>query len=518
MDVIAYPKQMQTAEKKAPIDGKQAVAEKLLSSPSAPALPPVPQAQIALLTDTLQLHGYKPTPQNLQMLTQMLDAGIPLTKENIAQMNQAFKMTADMGKALFLHQNEIPVTTKNTALLSALAEGQVKVSAQLNSLMDGLTQLQDKGLQDALVKVLADFGKALQAQQQTPPQVQQPQAQQAQQVPQQPQAQPQAQPPQQPQQQAQAPLPPAPAPQSAPSPAPAQAQAPAQTQTQAPPAPAQQPAPQPVRIDAQSIPRAPVFVAPPETAAPRPAVSPLMAQAAAVRQVPVAPPAAVPPPLPAPIPMPVPAAVPQAPVDITPAELRQSMSVPLQESSPQVLDQFLNGLREAIAQAQFQLGASEAAANDPAASRVMQELQALAEYIDFTANLKNQMFVQVPLLIGDQEFNTGIHVKKDGANAKNRKEGTGSALIALDTAFLGHFETYVQKDGQGVRCQFRLASEEVEHLVRKNIHRLDAQLKSHNYNLDAFSFLVGDKPFTLMDVLGEEKTVSRSDTVFDTMA
>jgi hypothetical protein len=38
-----------------------------------------------------------------------------------------------------------------------------------------------------------------------------------------------------------------------------------------------------------------------------------------------------------------------------------------------------------------------------------------------------------------------LHVYKDNKKEKQSKSGSRSALIALETASLGHFETYVQK-------------------------------------------------------------------------
>ena len=121
--------------------------------------------------------------------------------------------------------------------------------------------------------------------------------------------------------------------------------------------------------------------------------------------------------------------------------------------------------------------------------------------------------MQLPIMVNHQAFNTALYVGKN--SKKNKKsENNSSALIALDTAFMGHFETYVQKNGQAIRCQFRLENDRIEQLVRANIHKLDSLLREYQYALEAFTFLIGSEPFSLAKKL-EEKAVYRSDTVFD---
>jgi len=515
MEITAYPKNPKQ------VNITEALVEKVLAktpdTTAKVAVPSLPQAQIALLTETLQMHGYKPSPENLELLTKMLDAGMPLTKANIAQANQAFKMTQNIDQALFLLENNIPASTKNAGLLNALAEGQGKINVQIGNVLDSLAQLPDSAIKDTLVKLFQQIPESLaqakqapvpvpvpipvQAQAEPAPQAPTQQAVQAQtqtQVQTQAQVQVQAPPTQAPQT-PQAPIAQAPTAQAVPTPPQQAAPAPApviqalQTPVaQAPSAqvpqaqtPATTPAPVPVSV---SVPEAP---APPATPLP---ATPVQTQVQAQTQAP------------APAPVPVPADL---------ASLRESLALPLQESSVRDVQSFVNNLREVIAQAQ-QAIADSPAANDPGTSRVMQSLQNLADNLDFAAQIRNQIFVQIPLLINDQTFNTAMYVNKDGSNKnKNKKEGSGSALIALDTAFLGHFETYVQKEGASVHCQFRLENADIENLVRANIHKLGNQLKEHRYNLDSFTFLLGNKPFSLLDALEEEETQKRLDTVFD---
>ena len=553
MDVTVYPKKLQSGTLEAAAHTvppkKPLTTEAATSSAEA-----VVQSQKALLKETLQLHGYKPSAENMQMLGQMLDAGIPLTKENIAHMHQAFKMTGNLEQALFLLQNNIPTTVKNVTLLNALAEGQVKISAQITSLLDNIAQLPDSALKDVLVKLLANLSNLGKAPsdapvQQTTQAAETPGGQEAQAAPVPAKIIPQA-------------MPRTPAfiaglaeAATAPGNSSAAPQAntvPAHTSPQGA-VPRQGAVVQPLPVAPQG---APVAVAP-EAAQPTVAARAYNTFQAPAPEAPPAPAAQAPaPPTPAATPAqaaaseaqpaqvqanaPSPVPIPQAPlsgqadagnntpVQANPADgqqttapqaeppaltdLRSSLSLPLQNSSVQDIEDFLNGLRESLAQAQI------AIENNPGAARVSQSLRALAEYIDFAAQIKNQLFVEIPLHIHDMAYNTALYVKKDKAGSKQKTEGTGSALIALDTANLGHFETYVQKEGQAIRCQFRLENEEIEQLVRANIHLLDAQLKDHRYMLDAFTFITGERPFNLLDSLDEEEKSSlRSDTIFDTM-
>ena len=588
MEVNIYQKNlMMTAQKAVAAD----VSPALIESAAATLPESVPLSQIALLTETLQLHGYKPTPENMQMLHKMLDAGVPLTKENIAHMHKAFKMTQNMDQALFLFQNQIPTTTKNAAHLNALAEGQFKITQQMGSLLEGVSQLQDASLKEKIMKLLDSFNgestlnaeqmlKALQAMKnaqsaQTAQSTQAPTASSAEQALAQTQASAQTQAQAQASAQAQAPVKIIPQRATMPLPMQAAAQASTQASTQAP---TQAPTPLPtpnaqiptVPMPQQAAPAAaPAFGAAPTVQvatqayssfeATAPAATPTQSPAGASADAPVsadassssaqpasaqpasasAQPASAQPapaqststlapaqpeaPQPAPQPLPMPTASTPTNDPTTPLRtflpLPPNLSFTLQNSTPANVEDFINNLRLLLAQAQAQI--QQHLASNPGNSgtaRVMSDLSALSEHIDFATQIKNQIFVQIPIAVGDQVFNTAMYVNKDGKNAKGDKKNAGSALVALDTAFLGHFETYVQKEGQAVHCQFRLETEDIENLVRANIHKLDSQLKEYRYALESFTFIVGDRPFTLLDALEEQKNLKRSDTVFDAMA
>jgi Fe2+ or Zn2+ uptake regulation protein len=186
----------------------------------------------------------------------------------------------------------------------------------------------------------------------------------------------------------------------------------------------------------------------------------------------------------------------------TPASTSPAKPVPprlafsLTNSTPQDIDRFINTLRESLQEARQILAGNR---ETPAAARVMQEIQSLANHIDFVCQIKDHLFFQLPLLHNGQESQAAFHIYKNTKKEAAKSGGTSSALIALETAFMGLFETYVQKTGTAVHCQFRLDSSAIEQKVRDNIHKLEALLQNHRFSLSSFSFAKPGKPYTLLD-------------------
>jgi hypothetical protein len=172
----------------------------------------------------------------------------------------------------------------------------------------------------------------------------------------------------------------------------------------------------------------------------------------------------------------------------------------LEDSGPQDIDRFINSLRDALTETRRVIETRPEPSQ--AAERVLREAQTLSEHIDFTAQIKNQLFVQLPVYHNGQDMQTALHVYKDASKKGGKGDGTASALIALDTLSLGHFETYVQKSARSVSCQFRLDNKRVENLVRAHIHELNALLSEYRYSLDAFTFLPKAEPYTVLNSPG----------------
>ncbi len=139
------------------------------------------------------------------------------------------------------------------------------------------------------------------------------------------------------------------------------------------------------------------------------------------------------------------------------------------------------------------------------AGDILKNINNLRQNIQFTTQVKQCEFFQVPVNIYNQERNGEFYIVKN--NKKTQKAGgTVSALIALDTANMGRFETYLVKDGQEVECRFRLENDKVTELVKSNISQLEDLLKQYNYLLKLCSFQNLTKPFNLLDTGKKEKS------------
>ncbi|MCL1878540.1 MAG: flagellar hook-length control protein FliK, partial [Defluviitaleaceae bacterium] len=187
----------------------------------------------------------------------------------------------------------------------------------------------------------------------------------------------------------------------------------------------------------------------------------------------------------------------QAPAANSPptTPLPQKLLFPLENSTPDAIERYFTTLRETLAQITQELVGRET----PDVSRVMQEVRTLESQMDFASQIRNQIFVQVPLYHDGRETPLSLHIYKDAKKSGGGGGKTSSALIALDTASLGHFETYVQKNSRAVQCQFRLENDEIAKLVRENIHTLDALLSERGYNLEHFSFLPPGEPYSIIN-------------------
>ncbi len=136
----------------------------------------------------------------------------------------------------------------------------------------------------------------------------------------------------------------------------------------------------------------------------------------------------------------------------------------------------------------------------PEAAKILKEATAVNQTVDFFTHVKNNLFMQIPLSLNDGTTNAELYVFKD---KKKKSEASGeslSALIALDTASMGHFEAYVQKNRKSINVQFRIEGERIEKLVRENVHLLNTALLEHGYSLDGFGFKKEEEAFTLLDL------------------
>ena len=450
-----------------------------------------------ILAETLLGYGYKVTEANKEMLRAMLEAGIPLTNENIGRMNQAMKLTGSSEKAIFMMQNNMRLTQANAAQLEGFVSGQSKISTQINNLLAAIEQLNDPTLAAQLKQILAGKGIRESAEHASKAEASQmatgdgattkdglmTQTSAATQI----------------------------AENATNSPTPAGTQvAPQQTQaTQNAATPQGQSSPQALAsrqsgTESSSVLESPVSLKTGEGAgkihnsgvssnggfgsdsgignggvtAGNTASAVLGGSHQAQSS--------------------------QSPYPSPPSNLLFSLA----DSTPQSIDRYLSNLREILTQLQATLSTRGEA---PATARVLQEVRSLEAQIDFSSQIRNQIFVQLPLFHNGQQTQTSLHVYKDAKKSRSGGESS-SALVALDTAAMGHFETYIQKHSRGIHCQFRLESDTIVQAVRNNIHQLSDLLRDSGYSLESFTFLPPGEPYTLLDT---PKSITSSPTPMD---
>ena len=137
---------------------------------------------------------------------------------------------------------------------------------------------------------------------------------------------------------------------------------------------------------------------------------------------------------------------------------------------------------------------------DPASNRVVQTAREILNHIDFSSQIRNQIYVQLPYAMGDGQTDVSLYVFKDAKKASaSDGRGISSAFLSLDTSNLGLFEVYVQKKEKSIHLQLRLRDDETIDFVRENIAKLDTLLGEHDLSLTSYNFTKGDEAFTVLD-------------------
>jgi len=446
----------------------------------------LPPMQEERLVELLHSYSMKASEENKNILKLMLENGIPLTKENILKMNQAMKLAGNSEKALFMLENNMKMTIANAAILDSLSKGEVKITEQIKNIMDAIENLQDKTLatnlkqilegnvQKPLQNVLIDEQIAFTSTNKQIPLQQNITSNQF------------------------------------------INEETAMQQKEIPQKIASQVSPE-VNQNAEEITAKTNTTTTASTTTSTNMTTSTVIQLEAANKT---------------------GELQQAQIqneinetktvetknqieeshDQTKTKPEQSRSIP-QQTSPNIINQtnlnsnlpqnlifniknsssqdiekFVNSLKEIITQVNETL----TNAGTEESRNILAETKTLETFLDFTSQLRNQTYIQLPMFIGGQESQAELHVYKDTKKLSNNSGNTASALIALETANLGHFETYVQKNEKSITCQFRLKDEKVVQAVRDNIHRLNDLLKSYNYNLDSFSFLPQSEPYTVL--------------------
>ena len=179
-------------------------------------------------------------------------------------------------------------------------------------------------------------------------------------------------------------------------------------------------------------------------------------------------------------------------------QLTAKLSLALTENEPQnpkAVNRLLNQIRDMAQEIAAPIRQWEPG------HRMLTLANDIEKNLTFLEQLKSSTYMQIPLQINGKQTETELYVFQHDPRKKARgaMAGSQSALIALDLAALGHIETYIQKTGDTVICQFRMENEEVEELIRRYIPALSSQLGQTKLTLARCLFQKLDEPFRLTD-------------------
>ena len=133
-------------------------------------------------------------------------------------------------------------------------------------------------------------------------------------------------------------------------------------------------------------------------------------------------------------------------------------------------------------------------------TEILKNIDDLNKNLEFMSNIKNSIFLQIPLNINNFSTTAELFIFSNKKNKNTNKKNTdGSALISLNLTYLGKLEVYINKSNQDISCQFRLEKEETKNSIKNNITLLGNYLKQKNLNLKDISFKNLDENFTLIN-------------------
>lgn len=138
---------------------------------------------------------------------------------------------------------------------------------------------------------------------------------------------------------------------------------------------------------------------------------------------------------------------------------------------------------------------------------IINNLDSLNKNIDFMSNLKNNMFLQIPININNFSTTAELIIFSNKKNKNNNsKNNSGSALISLNLLYLGKLEVFINKINNDISCQFRLEKDVTKNLVKENIDLLNDYLKDKNFNLKDVTFKDLDESFSLINITKKRNT------------
>lgn len=159
---------------------------------------------------------------------------------------------------------------------------------------------------------------------------------------------------------------------------------------------------------------------------------------------------------------------------------RQWLIEPKDVADPHKLEQLYERVREQSARLNEAMQAADKA--DVPVARSVQNLQ---QNVDFMNQL-NHMFayIQLPLKLAGNNAHGDLYVYTNKKNLAS-KDGNVSALLHLDMEHLGAMDVYVTMQHNKVNTNFTLQDESSLDLIAQHISILDERLAKRGYNLKA---------------------------------
>lgn len=201
------------------------------------------------------------------------------------------------------------------------------------------------------------------------------------------------------------------------------------------------------------------------------------------------------------------------------AELGEQWTMkPEQVADPHKVEQLYERIREQSARLQEALQAADKA--DMPAAKSVQNLQ---NNVDFMNQL-NHMFtyVQLPLKMAGNQAHGDLYVYTNKKNLA-AKDGNVSALLHLDMEHLGALDVYVAMQQNRVSTNFTLQDESALDLIEQHISLLDERLTKRGYDLKAQFHMkeegADEENGIMQTILNQSKNISAlSRTSFDMRA
>ncbi len=156
-----------------------------------------------------------------------------------------------------------------------------------------------------------------------------------------------------------------------------------------------------------------------------------------------------------------------------------------------------------------------------AETRLGQAANNLSNNLDFMNQL-NQMFqyVQLPLQMTGQNVHGDLYVYRN-KHKKMSEDGSVSAVLHLDMDNLGPVDVYVKMIDTKVTTNFYVEDDSVLQLINDNIHILDARLQKRGYSMNVNLMLhdeMSGQDAAIDEMLDVMKTPVLSTTSFDARA